>query len=388
MHLLTSLELFAGAGGLALGVARAGYDHIVVNEIDANACATLRSNSQWPVVEADSRTVAWSQYEGQVSLLAAGAPCQPFSVGGQSLGQDDERDMFPELVRAVREVRPEAVIVENVRGLCREVFRDYLQYVLDSLAYPSVTPRSRAPWDSQRKRLASAKRRHLPEYWVYGPTVLNAANFGVPQLRERVFIVAFRADLVSEDIWRWPDATHSRDALLWSQIHGGYWSEHGLRRRKVAIGNRGRSRALVERLLQSEEVEGLRWQTVRDSMVGLPDPRSRTALNVSGHDYVGTTASLYPGHTGNELDWPAKTVKAGVHGVPGGEGIVILDRGHGRRLTVRETARLQSFPDTWDLVGASSQRMRQLGNAVPVKVAETLAVAVKKVLMSERVNRV
>ena len=376
----TSIELFAGAGGMALGVARAGFEHVALNEIDPFACQTLRDNGGWPVMEADSRDITWTPFGGKVELLSGGAPCQPFSVGGLALGDNDHRNLFPELVRAVREVRPQAVLVENVRGLGRPAFAGYLAYVLEWLRVPHVKASPGESWERHRSRVRRAIRGGEGTYRVYGPQVVDAADFGVPQSRQRLFVVAFRADVVDDGVWAWPEPTHSRDVLLWDQIHGPYWEAHGLRRRRPPTGRRKGSQALRDEIAAGERPDGKRWRTLRDALDGLPDLRSAAAGAVDGHELVPTKATTYHGHTGNVLDWPAKTVKAGAHGLPGGEGIVRLDNGRARRLTVRETARLQTFPDDWRLAGSRSRALRQLGNAVPVVVAETLASAVRATL--------
>jgi DNA (cytosine-5)-methyltransferase 1 len=367
---------------MALGVSRGGYEHVAVNECDTFACQTLRLNTDWPVMEADSHDVDWKPFAGKVGLVSGGAPCQPFSVGGLALGDEDDRNLFPELVRAVREIRPHAVVVENVRGLGRPAFREYLDYILDCLAVPDVAPKAGELWERHRARVGRAKNSGDAAYHVHGPQVINAADFGVPQARQRLFVVAFRTDLVDADAWEWPKPTHTRDTLLWDQLHGPYWDEHRLRPRKPPSGPRKGSQALLAALAATERPPTKRWRTVRDALAGLPDPRSAAARTLDGHDYVATKATTYHGHTGNLMDWPAKTVKAGVHGVPGGEGIVRFDNGRARRLTVRETARLQTFPDDWRIVGPRSRRLRQLGNAVPVAVAETLASAVRTTLQT------
>lgn len=143
----TSIELFTGAGGLAMGIARAGFEHLAVVERDHDACETLRENlPQWPIYETDSREFDLRPYAGKVNLLAAGAPCQPFSLGGKHAGDADSRDMFPEVFRAVRETMPEIVIVENVKGLLRSGFRDYFEYILLQLSHVSIKRRAVETW--------------------------------------------------------------------------------------------------------------------------------------------------------------------------------------------------------------------------------------------------
>src|SRR5690348_8488091 len=135
MMTMRSLELFAGAGGLALGIARAGFRHEAVVEWDQNACGTIRENNQrgvinWPLFETDVRRFDYRSYGEGIDLLAGGPPCQPFSIGGKHRGYNDTRNLFPEAIRAVRELKPRAVLFENVKGLLRESFTKYFEYII------------------------------------------------------------------------------------------------------------------------------------------------------------------------------------------------------------------------------------------------------------------
>ena len=376
----TSIELFAGGGGLALGVHEAGFQHLLVNELDRRACETLRENvaedfeslgddGQWPLLCGDVAAINWSSFEGRVDLLAGGAPCQPFSLGGRHRGDQDKRNLFPEVFRALREVRPRAFLLENVRGLLRESFRPYFDYIFDQLREPYVPPKRGESWERHKARL---ERRRTPrgcesDRYVVHKLLVNAADYGLPQNRHRVLIVGFREDLGIE--WTWPEATHSRAALLWSQANGSYWKEHGI---TDPDGSRGRGEG--PRL--GRKPAELRWRTLRDAIDGLPEPvDGKEHPTIANH--VGIPgARLYAGHTGNPLDWPAKTVKAGVHGVPGGEHVLIRDDGSHRYLTVRECARLQGFPDSYRFTGPRSEAMRQIGNAVPVPLSRLIAVRI------------
>lgn len=377
---LSSIELFAGAGGLALGVHEAGFHHLLINERDRRACDTLRANiaadppndGRWPLTACDVHEINWAPLEGRVDLIAAGAPCQPFSLGGLHGGDQDRRNLFPEVFRAIRAIRPRAVLLENVRGLLRASFRPYFDYILAQLQAPHLTARKGETWERHKARLeraiASNRHRDPTERYRASFTVVNAADYGLPQTRQRVLILAFRQDLGVD--WTWPQSTHSEDGLLWAQLHGSYWREYGLRPRlpqgRIAAGR-------LARLEQEGAPATARWRTLRDALAGLPEP-------VDGHEHpfihnhVGIPgARLYHGHTGNSLDRPAKTVKAGVHGVPGGEQVLVSDDGSHRYLTVRECARLQGFPDSYRFEGPRSEAMRQIGNAVPVTLGRLLS---------------
>ncbi len=174
---LTSLELCAGAGGQALGLEQAGFSHAALVEIDKHACATLRRNRPgWKVIEADIESFDATPYRG-VDLVAAGLPCPPFSVAGKQLGERDERNLFPAAIRIIGEVRPRAVMIENVRGILDAVFDDYRNQVkqqLEDLGYLS------------------------------GWLLLNASDHGVPQLRPRVAFVATRKEMWERFEWPQP----------------------------------------------------------------------------------------------------------------------------------------------------------------------------------------
>lgn len=386
---MKSLELFTGAGGLALGTHLAGFKHTALLEWDHDACETLRHNSKanavaglsrWNVEEADIRNANFSQYR-DVELVAGGVPCQPFSIGGKHKGMDDMRDMFPDFVRAIRTLQPRAFIVENVKGLLRQTFRNYFSYIVLQLSHPEVGPKRDEAWEEHLKRLEDFHTRGRSGGLKYNVVfrLLNAANYGVPQTRERVFMVGFRSDIDAD--WHFPEATHSEDALVHSQhISGEYWDKHNVRKPKSL---RGQSEASLARARQGIERNTKPWRTVRDAIDGLPKPDSKESRNVLNH-WLNPGARAYVGHTGSFIDWPSKTLKAGVHGVPGGENMIAFEDGSVRYLTVREAARIQTFPDTWCFQGAWSEAMRQLGNAVPVDLAAVVAKSVARRLMAMR----
>ncbi len=373
--MLRAIELFAGAGGLGIGVSRAGFHPAVIVERDRWCCDTLRENRSalggdhhWPEPsEGDIRAVDFRSEEGKVALVTGGPPCQPFSLGGKHKAHADRRDMWSEAVRAVREVRPKAFIFENVRGLARQSFATYLGYILLQLQHPQIDKDDYEEWPDHLKRL---QRHHTAggrvEYRVVHE-VLDAADYGVPQRRHRIVFVGFRDDVRAG--WSFPKPTHSGLALFDTQRTGEYWDRH-----KVAQ----RDRPAIETGVQSRSRDpaGSPWVTVRDALAGLPDPRSDAALAWYNHRFQDGARS-YPGHTGSLIDQPAKALKAGVHGVPGGENMMRLPDRSIRYFTVREAARLQAFPDKWRFHGSWSEAMRQLGNAVPTTLGEVVARSVK-----------
>jgi DNA (cytosine-5)-methyltransferase 1 len=386
--MLQSLELFTGAGGLALGLSMAGFKPLAVVERDRWACDSIRENQarsfplvvDWPLYDCDVRDFDLTSVPEGIDLIAGGPPCQPFSQGGKHRGFSDTRDMFPVMVEFVRRVRPKAFIIENVKGLTRPGFANYLSYILLQLTHPELGPKRDEEWTDHLARLqkldTSSPRTDLTYNVVH--EVLNAADFGVPQRRERVFIVGFRSDIDAR--WSFPKETHSLDALLAQQfITGEYWERHQIKRslRKQALGRFSRR---VDRLRQTNLLlDHAPWRTVRDAIGGMPDPEKDSGIYRDHRFQAG--AKSYPGHTGSEMDLPAKTLKAGDHGVPGGENMMVKDNGKVRYFTVRESARLQTFPDGYAFHGSWSETMRQLGNAVPVSLGQRVGASVARKLI-------
>lgn len=370
---MRSIELFSGAGGLALGLEGAGFESVALVERNKDACATLRLNRpKWNIIQSDIREVNFPDF-GAIDLVAGGPPCQPFSMGGKANGYDDQRDMFPQAVRAVRQLRPRAFIFENVRGLMRPAFSNYVEYIRLQFIYPDFPISQNASWEVNLQRLQKHDNsKRSEDHLTYRVTIhqANAANFGVPQHRHRVFFVGFRSDLYSE--WFFPTPTASKEELLRAQlVNGSYWREHGLSGPLGAgLKFKGRMAALTDEPLF--EVPG-RWKTVRDALKGLSDPRER---NSHQNHYFQPGAKSYAGHTGSPLDEPSKALKAGDHGVPGGENMLRHSNGKVRYFTVRESARIQTFPDDYIFSGSWTESMRQLGNAVPVALAQAVAQSV------------
>lgn len=383
-----------------MGVSLAGFQSRSVVEWDKWACDTVRQNQQlghplvrdWPVVEGDVRQ--WiKDFDSELlsdglDLVAGGPPCQPFSMGGKHKADQDTRDMFPVTVEVIRRLRPRAFIVENVKGLTRASFHNYYQYILLQLEFPELARKPDESWADHHQRLQQFKtaKRRGPVGLTYNllPTLVNAANYGIPQKRERVFIVGFRSDLPVG--WSFPRETHALDALLHDQwVTGEYWDRH-----KVAKRLRPSPPTIHSTTIARLKGLGLLptrapWRTVRDALAGLTDPE-KTEGDALSHRFQGG-ARVYPGHTGSPLDLPAKTLKAGGHGVPGGENMLVRADGSVRYFTVRESARLQTFPDGYALHGSWTEAMRQLGNAVPVALGRIVAASVAEHLLNMDARR-
>ncbi|GHU83321.1 hypothetical protein FACS189468_8360 [Spirochaetia bacterium] len=200
--------------------------------------------------------------------------------------------------------------------------------------------------------------------------LVNAADYGIPQKRERVFIVGFRNDINGK--WSFPETTHSEDSLNYSKyVTKEYWEKH-------SINYRGKTGNI--NLSFFDDIKKP-WVTLRDAISDLPNP-------TDSNDYINHKyqqgAKIYSGHTGSVMDEPSKTIKAGTHGVPGGENMMVLDNGAVRYFTVREAARLQTFPDDYYFPCSWTESMRQIGNAVPVKLGAIVADSVRRTLFSSK----
>lgn len=359
-------ELFAGCGGLAFGMSRAGFRHVLMAEFNRDAVDTVLHNKaagvehvrEWPMARMDVREIDWLSLPA-LDVISGGPPCQPFGIGGKKLGQEDRRDMWPEAIRAVREATPRAFLFENVRNLAGPRFRTYLEWIVAHLERPREVRRPGESHAAHSLRLrASGSQADYAVAWQ----VVNAADYGAPQIRHRVLIFGVRADVGPTP--RLMEPTHSRDRLLWDQyVSGAYWDRHGLRRRPEPTNKMDRGR-LHELRRRSAPPKGKPWLTVRDVLASLGEPNGRR------NHVLQLGARVYPGHTGSPLDLPAKALKAGDHGVPGGENMMVRDDGSVRYFSTREAARLVGLPDAFEFPRSWTESMRQLGNAVPAQLAE------------------
>jgi DNA (cytosine-5)-methyltransferase 1 len=391
-RVLSSLELFSGAGGLALGLHKAGFDCRGLVEWDKFAADTLKDNSQRVlgidpslVHHADLRSLDFSRHEGAIDLVAGGPPCQPFSTAGLNRGQHDARNMFPAFIDVVRQVRPKAIMMENVKGLLRPRFQPYVKYLLLRLRFPHHLPHEGESWDEHYQRISKSTKGsfHADEQYEVGYQLIDAADFGVSQRRARVIFTAFRSDLCVAPVYMRP--THSRLALLADQfITGRYWERHGIRPRRDHLLKNEVSKldSLFEDFFERFGSSPKAWSSVRDAISDLPKPVARGEEPSIANHVQHPGARIYRCHIGSYWDYPAKALKAGTNGTPGGENILRHSNVEGdpsvRYFTTREAARLQGFPDDWEFHGTWGACIKQLGNAVPVKIAENFAAEIKK----------
>jgi len=379
---ISCLELFAGAGGLAKGIELSGIQHKALIEWNKDACQTLIGNySNKLVHNVDIRSFQFDQF-GQFDMVSGGPPCQPFSMGGKHKGNMDQRDMFPYVCRAISTYTPKIFIFENVKGLLRKSFSDYFEYIILRLTYPNIQLKNSEDWKDHLRRLekihTSGKYDSIKYNVIF--RLIDAANYGVPQRRERVFIVGIRGDLNME--WAFPKETHSLDSLLWSQfVSCDYWKRYGIKPSEIEHLDK-RNQQRVHQMIQQPTLFAPPlnpWKTVRDQIGDLPEPDPEGSFD-SEH-ILREGAKAYPGHTGSYIDMPSKTLKAGDHGVPGGENMIRYQDGKIRYYTTFEAKRIQTFPDDYKIWGSWTEAMRQIGNAVPVELGHHIATSLAQTII-------
>lgn len=322
----TTIELFAGAGGLAIGMEKAGFSHIMLNEIDHSACETLRKNRpNWNVIENDIHEIDFKPFYGKVDLLTGGFPCQAFSFAGKRLGFEETRGtLFFELARAVKECKPKVFLAENVKWLLEHDGGRTLQVikdVIDELGYTLIEPR-----------------------------ILRALQYNVPQKRERLILIAIRNDIFSSVKFDWPDVANKfrtlRDAFYAGKLFDcdvpvSKGQEYPESKRKVM--------ALVP---EGGDWRNLPPEVAKEYMKGsynLGGGKTGMARRLA-MDEASLTLTCAPAQKQTERCHPLET----------------------RPLTVREYARIQTFPDDWQFCGSLSAQYKQIGNAVPVNLSWAL----------------
>jgi DNA (cytosine-5)-methyltransferase 1 len=312
---MKSIELFAGAGGLALGLEQAGFENELLVELDKYACQTLSENRvEWNVLNQDIRDVSFKQYKNKIDLLTGGFPCQAFSHAGKRLGFEDIRGtLFFQMARAIKEIKPKMILAENVRGFATHDKGNTLQTVLDVLDELG--------------------------YNTYHQLV-NSWNYNVPQKRERYIIVALKKSLYKNKTFNFPKTVDAhpvlRDALFKvPQSKCGTYSENKLRFfKKIPPGGN--------------------WKN-------LPEQLQKEYLGKSFYSGGGKTGILKRLH----MDEPSMTILTS----PTQKQTERCHPSEDRPLTIRESARIQTFPDNWKFIGSVANQYKQIGNAVPVNLA-------------------
>lgn len=314
---LTSVEICTGAGGQAIGLEQSGFDHLALVEYEHAACETLRLNRPaWNVLEQDLLQWSGADYRG-VDLVAGGVPCPPFSKAGKQLGAEDERNLFPKAIDLVDEIRPRAVMFENVRGLLDAVFATYRNDVESQLRKLGYTPAWR---------------------------LINASDFGVPQLRPRVIFVAIRNDL--SEHFHWPTPLDTDPPTVGATL-------------RDLMASRGWEGADAWANGASSIAPTLVGGSKKHGGPDLGPTRARAAwasLGVEGR----TLAEEAP--------------EPGFDGMP--------------RLTVQMAARIQGFPDDWEIWGRKTAAYRQVGNAFPPPVARAVGDKIRDALSVRRLHAV
>lgn len=315
--MLTSVEICAGAGGQALGLAMAGFVHEVLVEYEQDYCNVLKLNRpEWNVICADVRNFSGKKYYDKIDLLAGGVPCPPFSVAGKQLGQEDERDLFPEAIRLLREIKPKALMLENVRGFLDPVFADYREHILEEIR-------------------SSGYSVHIK--------LLQACNYGVPQLRPRVVIVGIRNDI--PDTFEFPEEQ----------------PEH--------------TKTVGETLIDLMKAKG--W-------------KGAAAWAKSADAIAPTIVGGSKKHGGPDLG-PVRARKAWAELSVDGTGVANeapeAEFEGMPKLTARMIARIQGFPDEWTFGSKKTTACRMIGNAFPPPVAKAVGEEIRKVLEHESIDR-
>jgi DNA (cytosine-5)-methyltransferase 1 len=331
----TSIELFAGAGGLAIGLEKAGLDAVLLNEWDKQACNTLRTNRpNWNVLEGDVSHIDFTKFRG-VDFLSGGFPCQAFSYAGKQLGFEDARGtLFFEFARAIKETQPKVFLGENVRGLLEHDHGNTMKVIKNVIAELGYT--------------------------LIEPKVLKAMFYQVPQKRERLMLVGIRNDFVPYAKFSWPSPYKRimtvRDALMAGELYPTNVSEsvgQAYPKRKAEImamiPEGGNWRDLPE-VLQREYMQG---------SYHLGGGKTGIARRLA-YDLPSLTLTCAPAQKQTERCHPAEN----------------------RPLTIREYARIQTFPDEWQFSGSMSAQYKQIGNAVPVNLGYAMGRSIVRLLNS------
>lgn len=331
----TSIELFAGAGGMALGMEKAGFKHILLNEVEKNSCNTLRFNRpKWNVLEGDIRLINFSEYENKVDLVTGGFPCQAFSSAGKKLGFEDTRGtLFFDFARCITEVRPKIFVGENVKGLFTHDKGKTLEVIKQSI-----------------KDIG---------YTLIDPKVLKAMYYKVPQKRERLILVGIRNDLAKYVTdFKFPEK-YTRVLTVADAFKKGELFDKNVPKSE-GVKYPERKKEIME-----EVPEGGYWRDLSD---------------ILQREYMGGSYFLGGGKTGLARRLSMKKPSLTIVCSPAMKQTERCHPIETRPLTIRESARIQTFPDDWKFQGAKGQQYKQIGNAVPVNLAYALGLSLVRFL--------
>ena len=329
-----SIELFAGAGGLALGLEKAGVEHLLLNDFDRHATDTLKLNRpQWNVLHGDVAKIDFIPYKDKVDLLTGGFPCQSFSYAGMKRGLEDTRGtLFYEFARALKESQPKVFLAENVKGLLSHDSGRTLQTMVD--VFESMG------------------------YHILEPKVLKAIHYRVPQKRERLFIVGIKNEYASKVTFEWPQGNHTiytlKDALKKGDLYP----------------------------TDVEDSAGQLYPEKKKKVLELVPPGGywRDLPEAIQKEYMMKSYYLGGGKTGiaRRISWdePSLTLTCS----PAQKQTERCHPDETRPFKMREYARIQTFPDTWKFAGSLTQQYKQIGNAVPVNLSYAIGQSLVKVL--------
>ncbi len=317
-----SIELFAGCGGLAIGLEKAGFNAVVLNEIDKNACSTLRNNRpKWNVLEGDISNIDFSIYK-DIDFVSGGFPCQAFSYAGNKLGFEDARGtLFFEFARAIKEIKPKVFLGENVKGLLSHEKGKTLEAIKSII-----------------KELG---------YTLIEPKVLKAIFYRVPQKRERLFLVGIRNDLVKYADFSWPEPYKRVMTLLDALKKGSLYKTNC----PVSQGQ----------IYPKRKKEILGMVPPGGCWINLPADIQK--------EYMQKSYFMGGGKTGMARRLSYENPSLTLTCAPAQKQTERCHPEETRPLSIREYARVQTFPDDWEFKGSISSQYKQIGNAVPVNLA-------------------
>ncbi|GGY21562.1 DNA cytosine methyltransferase [Streptomyces xanthochromogenes] len=379
---LTSVEICAGAGGQASGLHNAGFDHLALVEWDAHAVETLKANvKSWPgwnkakidaLQPSDVKDfIGSSEFEEimesgrRVDLLAGGVPCPPFSLAGKRLGADDERDLFPDMLKIADRLRPRAIMIENVRGILEppHVFIDYRRQIVNELHRLGYrVPLIDSEWTVEKQNM------EMRRVWRR----VDAKDFGVPQLRPRAILVAIHKDVPQGSDFAWPLKGRGGVASVFKKLRP---SMNERFKDYLLLNERGETAVAGERS-GNDVLE--KW--CRDASLAEEGSSEGVAPTLVGGSRKHGGADLGPSRA--KRAWALMGVDA--NGVANDEEHCDpkrdLFRSAGPMLTVEQAAIIQGFSPRWKFQGKKTARYRQVGNAFPPPVAEAVGRAIAAVL--------